>query len=714
MVAKKGESDAKELSRQAVLREMWQGKDDHKIDNLLNQSDLLHLACSPEMEAMTKQSDTLVKQLLQAGADPNAVSESGSFPLMLTSSAEIAGCLLDNGADIEQQSNDGSTALRSASSAGRLPVVKVLLQRGAQHQILMRSDSCETPVSTAVRNGHQAVALVLLNELLLLPGFDINHPRLAATQPLLCAAAAVGMLRVVETALDNGAFVNACGPAGTALMLAARNGHLETVNLLCERGADVRMRRGDVNLRVDSLFKAVAGGHVQVAKALIKHGSDVNDAADAQQKPLLVVAAMRGNCETLTLLLKAGATLDQQQQFQCLSLATHILSDAAAVKVTKALLPHCSSLEYVDDNGHTALTYAVAVGKLQTARALYAAGANVQHTDSDGTVLHCAAESGFVATVKWLQSLSLDARAVSSEQQLLPLHVACLYGHYDLVKHLIDVPGAAGDVHARTVEGLTPLHLAASAPRQPLSSAASPQQALQQTAVSTGAERVVQLLLQRGAAADARADACPADGGTTVSGVTPLMLASTAPVIKLLLAAGADATAADSAGMHVLHHSAKHGAAAGAVCLLLKARADPTATDTNGSTAAHVAGMSGHFALEALLSRAAEDYRKAHAHVHSCSSSSGGACSTSCCSDSSARTTGDTTTSSATQQQQQQQQQQQPLKRKAKHPCANCKKLTRKLCRGCAAVYYCSVDCQKVCFRDAKHRAQCTAKAQCI
>jgi MYND finger len=49
--------------------------------------------------------------------------------------------------------------------------------------------------------------------------------------------------------------------------------------------------------------------------------------------------------------------------------------------------------------------------------------------------------------------------------------------------------------------------------------------------------------------------------------------------------------------------------------------------------------------------------------------------------------------------------------RKVKQPCANCSRLTTKLCRRCAAVYYCSVECQKVCFADPRHRAQCEATA---
>jgi membrane protease subunit (stomatin/prohibitin family) len=60
---------------------------------------------------------------------------------------------------------------------------------------------------------------------------------------------------------------------------------------------------------------------------------------------------------------------------------------------------------------------------------------------------------------------------------------------------------------------------------------------------------------------------------------------------------------------------------------------------------------------------------------------------------------------------QQQQQQQQLNVHTAEQPCANFKKRTTKLCRRRAAVYYCSVACQKVCFKDPAHTAQCEAKA---
>jgi Ankyrin repeats (many copies) len=275
------------------------------------------------------------------------------------------------------------------------------------------------------------------------------------------------------------------------------------------------------------------------------------------------------------------------------------------------------------------------------------------------------------------------------------------------------LPGAADDVHARTSNGQTPLSVAA----------------------THEADSAVQLLLQRGADANTR----------DFNGCTPLMLARSLPVVKLLLAAGADATAAFSIGMTVLHCQASNGACAGTICLLLKAGADPTAAMSMSGTSvtpAIFAGISGHFALEALLSRAEDDCRKKHpavtgSAVHDSSSSvissdaAGAVHSDSALSatvsaaniltsdDGKGGVTVVTATASAISDKAgaicnvatEQQQQQQCKQRRVKQPCATCSKPTIKLCRRCAAVHYCSVECQKVCFKDAQHRAQCEAKA---
>jgi ankyrin repeat protein len=70
---------------------------------------------------------------------------------------------------------------------------------------------------------------------------------------------------VVEAALDHGAFINATGPGGTALQLAAFAGHSDVVSLLCERGADVNAYYSG-SMQITSLEAAVMEGHVRGLK----------------------------------------------------------------------------------------------------------------------------------------------------------------------------------------------------------------------------------------------------------------------------------------------------------------------------------------------------------------------------------------------------------------------------------------------------------------
>jgi ankyrin repeat protein len=55
----------------------------HSIDTLDEEGHtLIYRACKSDVEALTKGSDTLVKQLMQAGDDPNCGNRPGYTPLM--------------------------------------------------------------------------------------------------------------------------------------------------------------------------------------------------------------------------------------------------------------------------------------------------------------------------------------------------------------------------------------------------------------------------------------------------------------------------------------------------------------------------------------------------------------------------------------------------------------------------------------------------------
>ncbi|MFN8342971.1 MAG: ankyrin repeat domain-containing protein [Cyclobacteriaceae bacterium] len=81
----------------------------------------------------------VVQQHIAAGSDINVRDPfGGSSPLISAAvfgKTEIAQVLLDAGASIDFQNNDGSTALHSAAFFGRPEIVKLLLAKGADKSI---------------------------------------------------------------------------------------------------------------------------------------------------------------------------------------------------------------------------------------------------------------------------------------------------------------------------------------------------------------------------------------------------------------------------------------------------------------------------------------------------------------------------------------------------------------------------------------------------
>jgi ankyrin repeat protein len=277
-------------------------------------------------------------------------------------------------------------------------------------QLFKARKNVHTLLSAAVHSGHGDLTLLLLQLLVLQHGFDINQPRLALNQPLLCCVATTGLCKVAEFALDHGADPNMTAPNGPPLIVAVKTAQNDMVNLLCQRGANKQTRFDNKN----SLDEAVIKGDLKIVKTLIRHGVEVNVRVDSSHFTAVMQAAVLGKYDIVQLLLDAGAVFDAKLQHETLIICTSKLCDETSAKVVKLLLPHCSS--FADNNyelGNELQGHAVSEGKLQVARLLHAAGADM-HTKGDNcTLIHYAAQAGNLAVVKWLQSLGLDPRAES-------------------------------------------------------------------------------------------------------------------------------------------------------------------------------------------------------------------------------------------------------------------------------------------------------------
>ncbi len=116
-------------------------------------------------------------------------------------------------------------------------------------------------------------------------------------------------LRCVK--LHSGAKIDKPAKKGqTALIVAASEGHLETVNLLLDLGADVDL---EDDLEKTALHYAVKkeGGQLSILEALVTSDRDKStlSAQDAHGMTPLHMAAEAGNLAAVEFLVEAGASL---------------------------------------------------------------------------------------------------------------------------------------------------------------------------------------------------------------------------------------------------------------------------------------------------------------------------------------------------------------------------------------------------------------------
>jgi ankyrin repeat protein len=236
--------------------------------------------------------------------------------------------LLQQKAGVNIAQADGTTALHWAARWDDLEMARTLIRAGANPQATNRNGA--TPMFLATVNGNAPMI-----ELLLGAGVDPNTPVLSRGETALMMAARTGKVEAVTLLIKQGAKVNATESLrGTnALMWAAEQGHVAVVRYLLENGADVRtqssvirpIRRnglgfarpgpdgqgtGDPMGGLTALLFAARQGSLETVHVLVSAGADVNQVSADESSPLLV-AVQNGNYEIGRFLLDQGARLNQ-------------------------------------------------------------------------------------------------------------------------------------------------------------------------------------------------------------------------------------------------------------------------------------------------------------------------------------------------------------------------------------------------------------------
>jgi ankyrin repeat protein len=354
----------------------------------------------------------VVRLLLASGADPNGSPQSDHGPLqdaVASGNVEIVQMLLDHGAQVNATDTNGWHALLCAVCRIDLEpdkpwpvIVRLLIAAGGDIHL---SDTVgRTPLVVAAEQDPSHAALEVMR-ILLEAGADCNVIVGDNTCTALTSATEEGNIEAVRLLLEAGADVNFIDGLGdTAWNQARRQGYAEIAALLEQAGAvepeEVRQ----------DLHKAILWGNAEAVEHLLEQGADAN-ARDADDRPALLNAIDNWDKEEIVrLLLDHGAAVNVGIPLMAAVQGYRPRTDPHAV--VRLLIERGADVNAAEEDGRTALYVAAQTPDTEILRLLLEAGADVNAWCWYGrTALMEAAHSGRYANVALLLAHGADVNA---------------------------------------------------------------------------------------------------------------------------------------------------------------------------------------------------------------------------------------------------------------------------------------------------------------
>ncbi|XP_055354606.1 serine/threonine-protein phosphatase 6 regulatory ankyrin repeat subunit B-like [Paramacrobiotus metropolitanus] len=447
------------------------------LDHHANVTNQTRLTFETPLHYCARNGNSQMLAVLLANLDPDAVqaainrqTKNGWSPLLTASErgdAAIVKTLLRNHARTDIFDETGRTALHIAVENGHLEVVDVLARKKAF--INARTRTGATPLHLASMKGYEDIVRLLVEKYAASVDAntnDMKHPLHFAVQ--------YGTVNVCECLLSLNADPLAMDNRGsTSLHLAAEYNKPGIIKLFLSKLADrdplsLRDARGQT-----AAIIAAKNGCTAVIEELLSFDKNaVINSLDADGNTVFQLSATGGHTELLQLLMDHGITdtsenTDGLNAFSLAAKNGHL--DAMAI-LYQAFSPQATSIK----NGYNALHLAAYWGQTNImsellpvvpagTRSSVPASKTTIGTETGAeaglTALHLACRAGQDEVVRMLLNYpGAEIDAVAEGSGYCPLHMAAINGHVNVVVLLLTRSGI--DLDVKDKKGQTPLMLA--------------------------------------------------------------------------------------------------------------------------------------------------------------------------------------------------------------------------------------------------------------